>query len=312
MLRVRPIGYEEAITWLDEVLDQYGPALSREDIRTAWRGMHRLDGFCSRVLERVDPVSGQQVVALSAFVITSFAFAEEVSNSQTPFVAGHVLRRWMSQGDEPLHGDALRSAQQGNGCGVITLHSSYLHQPPGEFGSTEEGEALYHGSIRTTRGLNWRLSLREVFTPKSLIGYRGGGWHVHNRYGRADEEPSLAHPVLLAFGEADARANPGARMTAHFAEYPTYMKLRPVHRELLLAALDGQTDEELAETLSLAVPSIKSRWKALYAHLAEVTPGLYRSFGGESFSGSRSMERRRHLLTYLRDHPEELAPWAPW
>jgi hypothetical protein len=96
-----------------------------------------------------------------------------------------------------------------------------------------------------------------------------------------------------------------------FAFHPPRLGLKALHRDLLEPALAGFTDEEIAEELSLSLSAVKKRWAALYEHIEETCPGVLgepvRSNNG---NGCRGTERRRHLLQYVRRHPEEMNPQA--
>jgi hypothetical protein len=54
---------------------------------------------------------------------------------------------------------------------------------------------------------------------------------------------------------------------------------------------------------------VKKRWHAIYERVEEVDRELLPPWNGNgSRPGARGAERRRQLLGYLRQHPEELRP----
>lgn len=67
---------------------------------------------------------------------------------------------------------------------------------------------------------------------------------------------------------------------------------------ILMLALDGKTDEAIACALNASVATVKKRFRIIYEKF-----GL----GGD---GARGAETRRHLLNSVREHPEELRPYA--
>jgi hypothetical protein len=77
---------------------------------------------------------------------------------------------------------------------------------------------------------------------------------------------------------------------------------------MLSAALTGETDEQLARSLAAAVPTIKKMWASCYRRIAERIPDLFLDHLREDCREQRGKEKRRHLLAYLREHPEELRP----
>ena len=78
---------------------------------------------------------------------------------------------------------------------------------------------------------------------------------------------------------------------------------------MLLAVLAGKsgTDEELTEALGVSLPTIKKMWLSVYRRTTDVQSKTIRD-SGRPGAAERGKEKRRHLLAYLRDHPEELRP----
>ena len=86
------------------------------------------------------------------------------------------------------------------------------------------------------------------------------------------------------------------------------LRLSGADQELLWAALEGQTDAKLAVSLHLTMPAVKARWRSIFARFARLKPEVAPEFHGE---GSRGPQKRHRILAYLREHPEELRPFAP-
>jgi len=91
-----------------------------------------------------------------------------------------------------------------------------------------------------------------------------------------------------------------------FHTAPPRLGLWPGEQTLLARALDGQTDEEAAFGLGLSLSSVKKRWNGIYARVAAADPTLLPVWAPDGVW--RGVEKRRHLLQYLRGHPEELRP----
>jgi DNA-binding CsgD family transcriptional regulator len=80
-------------------------------------------------------------------------------------------------------------------------------------------------------------------------------------------------------------------------------------QRLLISALAGGTDEELSSDLGISLSTVKKTWRSVYdrvsACLSDLIPGNSRP-GGEA--SKRGRDKKQHLLTYLREHPQELRP----
>jgi hypothetical protein len=74
---------------------------------------------------------------------------------------------------------------------------------------------------------------------------------------------------------------------------------------LLELALEGADDVFIAKSLFLTLPAIKRRWSSIFAHVSAVRPDLSPMDG----DGTRGIQKRQRILTYVRSHPEELRPF---
>jgi hypothetical protein len=76
---------------------------------------------------------------------------------------------------------------------------------------------------------------------------------------------------------------------------------------LLELALEGADDAIVAKSLFLTLPAIKRRWSRIFARVSSVRPDLSPMDG----EGTRGIQKRQRILTYIRSHPEELRPFDP-
>lgn len=76
-------------------------------------------------------------------------------------------------------------------------------------------------------------------------------------------------------------------------------------QELLELALEGGDDASIAGALFVTLPAIKRRWSSVFERVGSVEPELC-PLDGE---GTRGIQKRQRILTYVRNHPEELRPF---
>lgn len=77
-------------------------------------------------------------------------------------------------------------------------------------------------------------------------------------------------------------------------------------QELLLHSLLHETEDEAAQSLCLAVVTVKKRWQSIYDRVSRNAPELYALM--DSGANPQGRAKKRHLLNYLRYHMEELRP----
>lgn len=78
----------------------------------------------------------------------------------------------------------------------------------------------------------------------------------------------------------------------------------------LLGAMLDCADDEVAESLSVSASTVQKRWRAVYERISMVEPDFFPS-ESVSIPHTRGAAKRRHLLGYLRSHPEELRLVSP-
>ena len=134
-----------------------------------------------------------------------------------------------------------------------------------------------------------------------------GYFHRH----RLSTPDSSQRPRLLGLTEEEAFTRCGCQISSLFAHSSPRFHFNHSEQELLRHALMGKTCEELAGSLFISPWTVKKRWHAIYERVADVDPEL---LGAPVANGlhatTRGAEHRRHLLHYLRQHPEELRPFG--
>jgi hypothetical protein len=72
----------------------------------------------------------------------------------------------------------------------------------------------------------------------------------------------------------DAISVPGSVPAILFSYREPILRFQEENQQLLIAALQGQTDVELVQALGLKLPTIKKRWSSVFRRVAEVCPNL--------------------------------------
>jgi DNA-binding CsgD family transcriptional regulator len=121
--------------------------------------------------------------------------------------------------------------------------------------------------------------------------------------------PEMAkRPWLVGLTKEEALADYGSRASGLFVFTAPRFRFSSCEQAVLRCSLSGETDEEMAADLCVSPWTVKKRWQSIYERVSSIDWGLLPSSIREIASESRGMERRRHLLAYLRQHPEELRP----
>ncbi|MFK7837654.1 MAG: helix-turn-helix transcriptional regulator [Sulfitobacter sp.] len=89
-------------------------------------------------------------------------------------------------------------------------------------------------------------------------------------------------------------------------------KLRLVlqEQEVVLGALEGMTDVEIAKRMGVSRDRVRQVWQNIYAHLEEVLPDVFGFVQAPTEGVKRGGEKRRVTVAYLQNRPEELRPYT--
>jgi hypothetical protein len=68
------------------------------------------------------------------------------------------------------------------------------------------------------------------------------------------------------------------------------------------------TNPALAKKLDVSLPTIKKMWLSIYGRIAEHAPELIAEDAKTRIESKCGKEKRRRLLAYLQEHPEQLGP----
>jgi hypothetical protein len=117
-------------------------------------------------------------------------------------------------------------------------------------------------------------------------------------------------PFLAGVTCEESLRNPSSIAAAVFLYTPPRFQFSQGAQELLAWALEGETDIAIATALHLSLPAVKMRWRFIYDRVAAVAPELLPKPTGHLSESARGKEKRRSVVEYVRNHPEELRPFA--
>jgi hypothetical protein len=305
----------------------FGDGLAYEpDLRCrvpeVWSAWLREGVLTAKVFETHGARGEQQAVGFGAWVFVNDVFAVELARPAQPCVRAQMVRRWLN--GEPV----LASREQARAAhareGVTVLHLEHPLCNPAL--STEERhclEAAWGMALYETRAYRQAAMYAEVHgrRPQQILAGCGlrlvSDWADYWR--RHDGPPADdVRPFLMGLTRAEALAQSGSHASQLFTQPTPRFGFTARQQELLREALQGGTDDALASSLHVSTSAVKKRWTTVYDQIATVAPewlqdnGTCRTHAGHvdgsavPDSSTRGSEKRRVLLNYLRDHPEEL------
>ena len=287
---------------------RYGDAIRH--LAPSWLRLLGSEAFICDVFEDHQP-SGPVVLGagMSVFVTDDFMRALKAPPS---FWIGRELAIRVARGDSPLLSDKeLRTANSSDGLNVAVWQTGVS---PQHLIGGEVGGSIMTAFVESHRGFR----LKEIVTQAECVDHiealrNSGGLFWNSRgYGEIPAgapEKILAEPHVVGMSRDLASNSVGAWIALMFIYQPPRFGFSPSEERLILSAQGWGTDEELARKLGLSLATVKKTWRGIYERVHSCAPDL--AFGstptGES-PPERGKEKKRRLLAYLREHPEELRP----
>jgi len=290
---------------------RYGKAIA--DVPAAWL---RLLGYEARSTVVFEEVQDARVriwgVGVSVFVNDYF-----MRELKTPplFWIGPELARRIARGNSPVLADrALRDANASGGLNLLTWEGCIA---PQDANRPETYNRMIQAFIEEHRGFLWKeiigAQAHTAETVRSMLKTGGALFDpVRGRWvdsHEEDPEEIVTKPHLIGLDREMARTRPGSWVGGLFDYEPPRCGFSRGEQRLLLSALGGETDEQLARALAISRSAIKKTWHSIYDRVASCLPELV--LGESRLDTSmfeRGKEKKHRLLGYLRDHPEELRP----
>lgn len=119
-----------------------------------------------------------------------------------------------------------------------------------------------------------------------------------------------ARPAFLRVTRSQARSSlPGTSVRHVFEHHPPLFRFSASQRRLLWFALFNDSDASLTQRLDVSVHGLKKLWRGIYDRIEDRMPEFFGDAGAAD-DGRRGPEKRRQVLAYVRQRPEELRPWA--
>ena len=286
----------------------FDPARQRK-LLSLWKEL-LASGDCVTVVveDRRLPAEKRQVgFGMSVFVTDAFA---RQARAGMPFLSRGFLDQWAQGNRVHLSKKEVAAANSGGGLNLMVLHYGWKEESltPGELAQVRHQQTECF--IQSHAGYKTKEYLHEVFGPELRDFLIGTGSFLRQHYAGAQWKAALKGtakkdwPYLMGFTAQEVMAQSGTTAAIFQSKaLEPHLGFSPGEQEMLGKALLGETDERLAKTFGLSPWTIKKRWQSVYLKVAMADPEL---LGANLPAGKREPQKRRHLLEYLRQHPEEL------
>jgi hypothetical protein len=314
-LAVRPAAPSDTAAWLRLLRGHlaYDPdTLAR--LPAAWRRLLRDEALIGAVIEDRERPAPARILGFGASVFVTDAFMQEARAGITPYLTARLVREELRGPSPVLRSPAIAEANAGDGLNVLFLHYCDAADALDQEELRRVRYQMLEACVDSHRGYRIKEVLQEIWDEVEPAYVRPGWGRLRTDYAgfyalRGQRLPPPGRgPYLIGLTREEVLAAPGSSVLAPLFVYsPPRLSLSRGERGLVHQALAGSTDAESTRALGIALPTVKSRWRAIYDRVAARLPELVSH--PEQTPGTRGKEKRRRVLEYLRQHPEELRPF---
>lgn len=281
-----------------------------------WSALAAGGSLIMSVVEDHEREPAGRTVGMGASVFVTDRFTEEAKTTRPPNIGSQFVLEAMAGRSPALDFAAIARANSGPGLNVFVLHYAWDRDNLLPDDARAARDELIRAFLHEHRGYRLKEILLERHGEEAIRRVLTGGFLLRRDYADYYESigsgppPSERHPYLAGMSVDDALHAEGSTVSALFLYSPPRFRFRPGDQALLRRALMGETDEELAQSLSISPSAIKKRWAAIFDHCAAVAPDLFQKDNPqpEGLERKRGVEKRSRILAYLRHHPEDLRP----
>lgn len=214
-----------------------------------------------------------------------------------------------------LDHDEVAGANAGDGLAVIPLLWLQRTNDP----NADEARALMvacqQSFLNLHRGYRIASIIKEASANRAAL-FVAGGFRERCRLAigtplRFDGRTLQEEHVVLSASRSDFDGSmPGSAISHLFTHHPPRCGFTRAEKQVLCRAIDHLTDDEIAAALRIAPGAVALRWRSIYARLAERVPFALHTAAIHS-SAARGREKRRRVVAFVGEFPEEIRPYPP-
>jgi hypothetical protein len=270
------------------------------------------DARVACLVEKIAPGS-RQIVGFGMAVFVTSLFADAMFANPQPGLNARIIES-IDAGHSVI--PSYRYLQTANASATLDHVILYSCEKQDCLNSNELGLVRMHlarAYMESFVGYRLRRMLYEIVREdefEKIKAYRG--IRIVKRFS-APDSPGM--PALWRGNRAlcEATAESFSDDPASVAARPFIDRAAPIldftssQKKLLLAALRGAENAELAQHLCRTPAAIKRTWAGIFEKCVQHNPALLPPPKGSL----RGLQKRHKVIAYVREHPEEIRPFPP-
>lgn len=306
---------EEAIDGIRDGFLYTDPA-DRQDLARFWRELMTREDAVMCIIEDRDAPVGKRFHYSAVGVYLTDEYAETLKRGEAAYVSRRILSMWLAGRAPLLNAKQIQIANSTTGLRLLVIHTGLLPEDldpvAGRHIRDSTDKYCYYGM----GGFNYREILFEVYGDFQKQWFTGIGMLPkadNNVFFAAQKLPTPFpehYPYLMGVTSEESAVRHGYIIRHGFVTGQPRFFFKSLERKMLLFAMEGLTDEEVAKYLCVSLGTVRKYWEAIYERVGEVAPELLETaVGKQARSGGHGAQKRRRLLNYIRHNIEETRPY---
>jgi hypothetical protein len=196
----------------------------------------------------------------------------------------------------------IGAGNAGEGLDFVNMYGSWREGILNANQLAEVQALLGTSFVEHFAGYRFNRVLKEAIGPSNIALARATGTY------RLVAEFKSSDSALVVVTPQSVVAAPYSVAAKMYRYQEPVLRLSPAEQNLLAAALSGKTDAELSAVLGLSIEAIKKRWMSIFDRVDEFKADILTRTDEDS--DGRGPQKRHRVVAYVRNHPEELRPFA--
>jgi hypothetical protein len=284
---------------------------SRDDAAREWRRLLAHSGDLTMAVFDHDRRLSDRTVGLAQMVFVTDDFVDRAVAGLCPSVVADACRLMPSGASPLLDAAAIRAANSGPGLNALTTRWLWRADAGSDAelrrlrGRMDRAYGLFRGGYRYRRIL-LPVGGETAYSTALRQGYRLAADYGDYYRAHPPLPPAQLRPYLMHADSETAAAAEGTAASRLFDYAPPRFRFSAPEQETLWSALMDLSNREIERESCIGPDALKKRWESIYRRVFELDPCLLPGILGQT----RGREKRAWLLHYLRDHLEEIRPFA--
>jgi len=269
-----------------------------------WKSLISSRSFTSAVIQADSSSAGHRIVGFGASVFVQQRFVDDELSTPRPGLNARVLASIDSGKSVVLCEQELRAANTTGGLDSLILYGSWRHDGLSPESVHEVSACMGFSYVEIHRGYRLNRLITETAGREERMALDASRvWRAFRHFDQPGHEPRS----LWVITREDSLAVKANIINPLFIHKKPVLCLRDADKQLLLAAINGLTDDELSLKLGLTLNAVKKRWISIFNQTIGTRADLFPAISLND-DQRRGRQKRHHVLAYVRAHMEELRP----